>query len=136
MCAIPRLIDMGVEPYLLPSSLLAVLAQRLVRTICPHCKEPVNDPEAVFAKLGLTPPEGMPVQLWQGGKCIECNHTGYRGRKGIFELMVVDERFHDAIVQRAGAPEYFKLAREAGMTTMFEDGLRKTIGWWQKHRST
>jgi type IV pilus assembly protein PilB len=125
--AIPRLIDMQVEPYLLPSSLLAVLAQRLVRTLCPHCKEPVRDPEAEFANLKITPPADLPLQLWYGAKCAECNHTGYRGRKGIFELMIVDERFHDPIIHRAGAPEYFRLAREAGMRTMFEDGLRKAV---------
>ena len=125
--AIPRLIDMQVEPYLLPSSLLAVLAQRLVRTICPHCKEPIKDPEAEFAKLKIAPPADLPLQLWHGAKCVECNDTGYRGRKGIFELMIVDEKFHDPIVNRAGAPEYFRLAREAGMRTMFEDGLRKAV---------
>src|SRR5436190_1733558 len=125
--AIPRLIDMGVEPYLLPSSLLAILAQRLVRTICPHCKEPVKDPEAVFAKVGLKPPAGLPLQLSEGAKCVDCNNTGYRGRKGIFEVMTLDERFHDPIVQRAGSPDFFRLAREGGMTTMFEDGLRKAV---------
>ncbi|HYV27985.1 MAG TPA: ATPase, T2SS/T4P/T4SS family, partial [Candidatus Eisenbacteria bacterium] len=121
--AIPRLIDMGVEPYLLPASLVAVLAQRLVRTICEKCREPVKHPEKVFEELKLLPPEGFPMQLWRGAGCSECKQSGYRGRKGIFELMIVDERFHDAIVRRAGAPEYLRLARENGMRTMFEDGL-------------
>ena len=67
------------------------------------------------------------MQLWRGAGCSECKQSGYRGRKGIFELMIVDERFHDAIVRRAGAPEYLRLARENGMRTMFEDGLRKTV---------
>jgi type II secretory ATPase GspE/PulE/Tfp pilus assembly ATPase PilB-like protein len=67
------------------------------------------------------------VQLWRGAGCAECNRTGYKGRQGIFELMVVDERFHDPIVRRAGAPEYLRLARERGMRTMFDDGLLKAM---------
>ncbi len=125
--AIPRLIDMGVEPYLLPASLVAVLAQRLVRTICPDCKCPVEDPAAVFAELKLEPPANQPLRLWKGAGCRECKQRGYRGRQAIFELMTLDHRFHDPIVRRAGAPEYFRLAREKGMHSMFEDGLRKVL---------
>ena len=125
--AIPRLIDMGVEPYLLPASLVAVLAQRLVRTICPDCKRPVEDPKRVFAELKLAPSTEVPLRLWQGRGCLECKQTGYRGRRAIFELMVLDERFHDPIIRRAGAPEYLRLAREHGMQSMFEDGLRKVL---------
>jgi type IV pilus assembly protein PilB len=125
--AIPRLIDMGVEPYLLPASLVAVLAQRLVRTICPQCKQPVEHPERVFEELKLEPPPNLPLQLWHGAGCAECKGTGFWGRKAIFELMVLDERFHEPIVRRAGAQEYFRLARERGMRTMFEDGLAKVV---------
>lgn len=125
--AIPRLIDMGVEPYLLPASLVAVLAQRLVRTICDKCREPQGHPERYFEDLKLQPPEGVPVHLWKGIGCPVCKQSGFRGRKGIFELMMVDEHYHDAIVQRAGAPEYQRLARENGMRTMFEDGLLKAM---------
>src|SRR5262245_27116923 len=125
--AIPRLVDMGVEPYLLPASLIAVLAQRLVRSICEKCREPLKLPERVFEELSLEPPKGLPLQLWRGAGCADCKHTGYRGRKGIFELMMVDDRFHDPIVHRAGAPEYLRLGREKGMRTMFEDGLIKAI---------
>src|SRR5206468_2037673 len=125
--SIPRLIDMGVEPYLLPASLVAVLAQRLVRTICPDCKRPVADPAAVFAELKLDPPRDAPLQLWKGAGCPECKQSGYRGRQAIFELMVLDERFHVPIVRRAGAAEYFRLARERGMQSLVEDGLRKVL---------
>ncbi len=125
--AIPRLLDMGVEPYLLPASLVAVLAQRLVRSICPDCKRPVVDPAGVFAELKLKPPAGLPLQLSKGDGCHECKQSGYRGRQAIFELMLVDERFHDPIIRRSGAPDYFRLAREKGMATMFEDGLRKVL---------
>jgi type IV pilus assembly protein PilB len=126
--AIPRLLDMGVDAFLLPASLLAVLAQRLVRTICEHCKEEVKNPELVFERLKVQPPPGEgPVRLWRGAGCAECNRSGYKGRGGIFELMTVDERFHDPILRRSGAPEYLRLAQERGMRTMFEDGLRKAM---------
>jgi len=125
--AIPRLVDMGVEPYLLPASLIGVLGQRLVRSICVRCKEPLKDPEQTFQELKLEPPAGLPVQLWRGAGCAECKGSGYKGRKGIFELMMLDERFHEPIVRRASAQEYFRLAREKGMRTMFEDGLRKVV---------
>jgi type IV pilus assembly protein PilB len=125
--AIPRLVDMGVEPFLLPSSLVAILAQRLVRTICPNCKEEVKNPEQVFDELSIEPPAGAKLQLWQGAGCSDCKNSGYKGRRGIFELMMIDERFHEPIVHRAGAPEYLRLARERGMRTMFEDGLNKVL---------
>ncbi len=125
--AIPRLVDMGVEPYLLPDSLIAVLAQRLVRKICDKCREPVEHPERVFARLELTPPADVPMQLWHGAGCVACKSTGYKGRQAIFELMKLDERFHEPIVRRSGAPEYARLAREGGMKTMFEDGLRRAM---------
>ncbi len=81
---------------------------------------------SVFSKLKVTPPAGdAPLQFWQGVGCPACKNTGYKGRQGIFELMVLDERFHDPILRRAGAPEYLRLAREGGMRTMFEDGLFK-----------
>jgi len=123
--AIPRLVDMGVEPYLLPACLNAILGQRLVRKICPHCRQELPDPEKVFANLKARPPEGMPARLWKGKGCAECKSSGYRGRIGIYELMTVDDRFHDPIVARAGAPEYLRLAQKGGMRTMFEDGVLK-----------
>ncbi|RME92884.1 MAG: type II/IV secretion system protein [Verrucomicrobia bacterium] len=125
--AIPRLIDMGVEPYLLPDSLIGVLAQRLVRKLCPQCQQLVENPEQILEDLNVTPPEGTPVQLWAPGGCMRCGNTGYRGRQGIFELMMMDHRFHQPIVRRAGAPEFMRLARAGGMRTMFEDGIRQAL---------
>lgn len=125
--AIPRLIDMGVEPYLLPDSLIGVLAQRLVRKLCSHCQQLMDNPEEVLQDLGITPPEGQTVQLWTPGGCLRCGNTGYRGRQGIFELMMMDSRFHQPIVRRAGAPEFMRLAKEGGMRTMFEDGIRQAL---------
>jgi type IV pilus assembly protein PilB len=123
--AIPRLVDMGVEPYLLPACLVGVLGQRLVRTLCPKCRKEMTDAEATYVQLGIAPPAGLPARLWQQQGCAECKNTGYRGRQGVFELMMLDHRFHDPIVRRAGAPEYMQLAREGGMRTMFEDGVLK-----------
>jgi len=124
--AIPRLLDMGIDAFLLPASLLAVLAQRLVRTICPNCKEEVSNPEKVFEQLKLAPPTQQgPLKLWRGRGCQKCNQSGYKGRLGIYELMLVDDRFHDPILHRAGAPEFLRLGQERGMRTMFEDGLIK-----------
>jgi type II secretory ATPase GspE/PulE/Tfp pilus assembly ATPase PilB-like protein len=123
--AVPRLVDMGVEPYLLPASLLGVLGQRLVRSLCQDCKEEVRDPAKAMAEAGIPPVDGQPARMWRGRGCAKCKQTGYRGRIGIYELMRLDERFHDPIVRRAGAPEYLRLARETGMRTMFEDGLLK-----------
>ncbi len=124
--ALPRLMDMGVEPYLLPDSLIAVLGQRLVRRLCRHCRRPVEEPEQVFEKLKLKRPES-PLNLWSAQGCAQCGGAGYRGRQGIFELMNIDQRFHEPIVRRAGAPEYARLAREGGMRTMFEDGIRQSL---------
>jgi type II secretory ATPase GspE/PulE/Tfp pilus assembly ATPase PilB-like protein len=123
--AIPRLVDMGVDSFLLPASLLAVLAQRLVRTICPHCKEEIKDPERVFAQAKLKPLPDVAPRLWHGAGCSACNQTGYKGRVGIYELMLLDDRFHDPILRHAGAPDFLRLAQESGMKTMFEDGLIK-----------
>ena len=126
--AIPRLIDMGVEPYLLPAALLAVLAQRLVRGVVRRIvrkyARPGRDPDQIESSAAAAR-AGDPLQLWRGKGCPVCNQSGYKGRRGIFELMMLDERFHDPIVHRAGAPEYRKLAREQGMRTLFDDGLMK-----------
>jgi type II secretory ATPase GspE/PulE/Tfp pilus assembly ATPase PilB-like protein len=122
--AIPRLLDMGVEPFLLPDSLLAVLAQRLVRRLCPKCREPIEQPEKVFEELRVPPPPNLPLKLWKSVGCQACNGSGFKGRQGIFELMMLDGRYHDPIVRRAGAHEFARLAREGGMASMFEDGLR------------
>ncbi len=125
--AIPRLVDMGVEPYLLPASLIGVLAQRLVRRVCPQCREPIEHPEKVFANLKLPLPEGVPLELFRGKGCGVCKGSGFKGRLAVFELMMLDQRFHDPIVHRCGAPEFSRLAQEAGMTTMFEDGVRRAL---------
>ena len=123
--AVPRLTDMGVEPYLLPGALLGVLAQRLVRKLCARCRVPVADPAFVFRETHVpVPATGIP-QLWEPKGCPECQGIGYSGRLAIFELMRLDDRFHHAMISRAGGPELHRLAIESGMKTMFNDGLRR-----------
>ncbi|MGK0188754.1 MAG: type IV pilus assembly protein PilB [Verrucomicrobiales bacterium] len=124
---IPRLIDMGVEPYLLPSCLQGALAQRLGRTICKNCKVEEKDPEQVFAALKLTPPTDQPLQLWTGEGCEKCRNTGYKGRVGIHEFMQFDERFYEPICNRAEGSVYVELARETGFLSMYEDGVIKAL---------
>ena len=87
----------------------------------------VENAERLFQTMGVQPAAGLPVQLFRGRGCTDCKNSGYRGRSGIHELMVIDERFHDPIMHRAGAPEYLRLAKERGMRTMFEDGVVKAM---------
>ncbi|HXB71511.1 MAG TPA: type II secretion system ATPase GspE [Candidatus Acidoferrales bacterium] len=114
--AITRLTDMGVENYLLTSSLVAVLAQRLVRVICPHCKQP--------AGTALSP-EGERLHTWRGAGCAECNGRGYSSRMGIFEMMDVDDEIRKLIMANADASILTQAARRNGMRNLREDGWRK-----------
>jgi len=124
--AIVRLEDMGVERYLITSTVNGVLSQRLLRQLCPHCKEGVELPEAALKKAGLDRfmPEGLrTVQVARG--CPECKQTGYRGRTSIHELFVMDDSAHQAILAGADATTLHNVARKGGMLTLYEDGLRK-----------
>lgn len=126
--AIPRLIDLGVEPYLLAPTLIGVLAQRLVRRLCPKCRIPVADPVAKLQGLKVTLPTGdLPPTLWQAGGCPECAQTGYRGRVGIHEFFPMDVAYHTAIVNGLDMAKLQSLAKERGFVTMFYDGLNKSL---------
>jgi general secretion pathway protein E len=121
--AISRLVDMQVEPFLVASSLMAVLAQRLVRTICPECREEYVPTSEELHELGLdlkTTPK-----LWRGKGCTTCQNTGYLGRQGIFELMLVEENIRQLILQNADSATIKNKAREQGMVTLREDGAHK-----------
>jgi len=123
--AIPRLLDMGVEPFLVSSALLAVVGQRLVRCICPYCKVPVEDPDAILRKNHIDPFPEEPTQLWEGKGCEACLQSGYRSRLGIYEIFVLNDQLHGAIQKGPNIPEIRLLARRTGMKSMFEDGLLK-----------
>ncbi|MBI5366795.1 MAG: Flp pilus assembly complex ATPase component TadA [Planctomycetes bacterium] len=123
--AIPRLFDMGVEPYLVTASLVGVLAQRLVRVICPACRV-LADPPVEVIKALMPGVDASAVKFYRGAGCPKCLN-GYRGRTGIFELLVVDDELQRLIAREAQAPEIRFKARERGMSTMREDALRKAL---------
>lgn len=125
--AVTRMIDMGVEPFLITSSLEAVLAQRLVRTICKKCKVAYDPPPAVLSDLGLTIEDTGGRPLHYGKGCAECNETGYRGRKGLFELLVISEPLRELVNQRAPTSVIRARAMELGMTTLRQAGVRSIM---------
>jgi len=125
--AIPRLLEMGIEPYILPSVMIGVIGQRLIRAICAECKVEREDAETILKGLKIPVPEGMVPQLWKGAGCGACGGTGYRGRLGIFEMFLMDERFHDPIARRLDVPKIHQLAKESGMQSMLEDGIHKAL---------
>ena len=117
--ALTRLIDMGVEPFLISSSVEAVLAQRLVRKICDKCVEKIPAPAPVKQKY----PEIKTVNHGKG--CKACKNTGYRGRVGIFELLIIDEEIRKMITSKVSSDEIRKYAISRGMKTLLEDGMEK-----------
>ena len=125
--AIPRLIDLGVEPYLLAPTLIGILAQRLVRKLCPNSRVPVADPVAKLAGLNVRLPNDLPPSLWEAGRCPQCLHTGYRGRVGVHEFFLMDPAYFPAITNGLDMTKLQSLARERGFRTMFDDGLNKAL---------
>ncbi|EED36618.1 type II secretion pathway protein E [Luminiphilus syltensis NOR5-1B] len=126
--AITRLEDMGVERYLITSSVNGVLAQRLVRTLCSSCKEPVALTDTAIQQYGLRRflKEGQ-REVFQAQGCGHCGHTGYIGRTSIHELFLLDEEMHRVIMTGADATTLHSAARKQGMITLYEDGLRKVV---------
>ncbi|WP_244152874.1 type II secretion system ATPase GspE [Pseudomonas peli] len=122
--AITRLVDMGIEPFLLSSSLLGVLAQRLVRVLCPHCKEAYQADEAECKLLGV--PFARPPTLYHARGCAECHQQGYRGRTGIYELVVFDDHLRTLIHNAASEQDMTRHARSLG-PSIREDGRRKVL---------
>jgi type IV pilus assembly protein PilB len=122
--AIARLIDMGVEPFLIASSLEGVLGQRLVRKICTNCKTPYEPSEAVLRQIGLSVHDLGDKNFYYGTGCEQCNHTGYKGRKGVYELLDITEPIRELIAQRAPSVVIRQKAIELGMSTLRSDGLR------------
>jgi type IV pilus assembly protein PilB len=123
--SISRLIDMGVQPYLIASALIAVIAQRLVRRICNSCKESYKpDKDELSKKFGLQP-DYIPNELFRGKGCQTCDFTGYKGRVGVFEIVEINDQLRELIGNRADSYELFRAARSSGMKTLAEDALRK-----------
>jgi type IV pilus assembly protein PilB len=122
--AVTRLVDMGVEPFLISSTLMAVLAQRLVRTVCKKCRTPFEPTESQLRLLNLSPHDIGDKVFYYGRGCSNCNDTGYKGRKGVFELLMVNEPIRNLINERAPTVVLRQKAVELGMVTLREDGLR------------
>ena len=123
--AITRLIDIGVQPFLVASSIIAVMAQRLVRRICPKCKEPYIPTPADIKASGLTPEQVGTGKFMHGKGCTNCNKTGYRGRQGIYEMLRLDGRLREMAFKGASAQEMRRHAKSKGMRNLLDDGMLK-----------
>lgn len=123
--AITRLIDIGVQPFLVASSIIAVMAQRLVRRICPKCKEPYTPTPADIKASGLTPEQVGNGKFMHGKGCSNCNKTGYRGRQGIYEMLRLDGRLREMAFKGASAQEMRRHAKSKGMRNLLDDGMLK-----------
>ncbi|MGA2749101.1 MAG: ATPase, T2SS/T4P/T4SS family [Verrucomicrobiota bacterium] len=123
--AFTRLIDMGIEPFLVASSVEAVLAQRLVRTICPKCKAEQKVERAYLERIGFPEEDIGTSKFYKGAGCEECRQLGYQGRMGIYELMFIDEELRSLILRRAAASTLAQKAMENGMRTLRNDGWKK-----------
>ena len=126
--AVTRLVDMGIEPYLISSSVVAVMAQRLIRVICPNCKVPDAAQEHAIAIAGQSASASLVRgPLYKGMGCENCLQTGYLGRTGIFELLIVDDDIKEMMTKRCAAHTIKQAAVEKGMSTLRDDGLRKAL---------
>ncbi len=126
---VTRMVDMGVEPFLISSSVIASISQRLARKICPECKRPYEPPRDQLLGLGFDPdaPENQDVVFYTGEGCPACRNTGYRGRIGIFELMILNQEIRELVVKRASADQVKEAALANGMTTLAQDALDKAV---------
>lgn len=128
-----RLMDMGVEPFLIASSIVGVLAQRLIRVLCPNCKEPYMATRESLMRYGFPVPEelgaetGGEISLFRPKGCDKCKGTGYKGRSGVHELMVMTDEVRNAILRKEPAHELRRLATESGMKSMQHDALQKIV---------
>ncbi|NQT34175.1 type II secretion system ATPase GspE [bacterium] len=122
--ALPRLIDMGVEPFLAATSISGILAQRLVRRICKNCKVKIKDPEVQLKAIDM---EGKKVTLYEGEGCRGCSGTGYKGRLGIYEILTMNEEIRTLVTESGSGDAIRKAAIKAGMKTLREDGIVKIL---------
>jgi general secretion pathway protein E/type IV pilus assembly protein PilB len=125
--AVTRLIDIGVKPFLVASSTRALMAQRLVRKVCKKCSEPYQPTEGEMRALNLGADNMKDAHLVKGRGCSDCTNTGCRGRMGIFEIFVIDDEARKLIYDKAPASALRARAREMGMRTLREDGIRKVL---------
>ena len=124
--AVTRLVDMGVEPFLIAASVMGVLAQRLARRICPNCKEPYKPPAEAMARVGFRAADEN-VLFYRGRGCEHCKHSGYYGRTGLFELMVINDEIRELVVNRAPLADVTEASIANGMISLRQDGFRKVL---------
>jgi type IV pilus assembly protein PilB len=125
--AITRLVDIGVQPFLVASSVMGIMAQRLVRKVCPKCRYRYEPPGHILKALGLRPEIAKKANFMKGKGCSYCNKTGYRGRMGIFELMAMTSQVREMTFRGESTEAIRKVARKQGMRTLFEDGMLKAL---------
>ncbi len=125
--AATRLIDMGIEPFLVSSSIVGCLAQRLTRVLCPECKVPYKPTDVELKSLNIPIEEGKNLTFYKPGGCEFCSNLGYKGRIGIYELMTIDEQFRDMIAKKVSAVKLRELAVKTGMQTLQQDAIKKII---------
>jgi general secretion pathway protein E len=125
--AVTRMLDIGIEPYLASSSLIGVIAQRLVRLVCERCKEQYEPTESELKEIGLDPSQVQGGVLYHGKGCHHCMGTGYWNRTGIYEVLPVTERMRELTVSRVGANVIKQAAVEEGMKTLRMDGALKVL---------
>jgi len=125
--AVTRMIDMGVPAYLVASSVVAVLAQRLVRVVCTKCKQPHQPLDSQIQEAGITPEQLETATFMKGRGCVNCQKSGYKGRLGIFELMVMNNKIRELAFQGAATQDIRRAAVSSGMNVMFEDGVQKAL---------
>ncbi|MDP3787602.1 MAG: type II secretion system ATPase GspE [Candidatus Omnitrophota bacterium] len=122
---ITRLIDMGVEPFLVTSTVEAVLAQRLIRKICQNCREEYIPEPEILEDMGISAEVAKTKKFYRGAGCVKCNNSGYKGRTGIFELLVLNDEIRSLIIDKAHTALLKNAAVESGMKTLLEDGMEK-----------
>jgi type IV pilus assembly protein PilB len=125
--AITRMVDIGVQPFLVASSVIAIMAQRLVRIVCPKCKEPDKPPAAELKAASITPDRLATATFMRGRGCNYCHHTGYRGRLGIFEMLKMTAAMREMTFNREPTQAIRRQARLLGMRTLLEDGVNKAL---------
>jgi type IV pilus assembly protein PilB len=124
--AVTRMVDMGIEPFLVSSSVIGVAAQRLARLLCTYCREPYVPPPEVIARYGLAGPADPPT-IYRAKGCEACNNIGYRGRVGLFEIMIVDDQLRDLVMKEVSSDVLKRAAAAAGMRTLQQDGVVKVL---------
>lgn len=125
--AMTRMVEMGIEPFLIASSVIGVVAQRLVRVICPKCKEQYTPPRDAVGRLGIELESDAKVTFYRGRGCDYCRGSGYKGRIGVYELMLMNDRLRDLVLQKSSSHVLREAAIDAGMKTLKDDAVAKIL---------